>query len=246
MSLSPLIVCRGTENWQSLSQEQFQSQAKVNFDPFHWIHPNMEIWSKKIPISYPQCRSALRDISQRNWDRTGIPASIQVGGLAPGRFEIDPEIILLPSDDDDYYNPRIWEFLEPVFADPSVDLVFWKSWTLDCSRSRFRHVSNSMRPSNGYALRSTAVTTTTYIVNHMSVYPGILPLEKTRILSEPLSLKIDHPGSLYLLGTMPLTEDRFPTKPWEDTPPELDWASEELEELFCLFFSIGREFRRNS
>ena len=112
------IVERKTRDWANMTGSDLIdhiSNDLVNLKD--WERDNYLSIAKESGDEFCDHRAMLKEIAHENWAATGIPV-ISIDSLP-----ID-DTILLPTDDDDLYSPRIRSVIESHFTD-SDDVVFW-------------------------------------------------------------------------------------------------------------------------
>jgi hypothetical protein len=136
---------------------------------------------------------------------------------------MNKNLIVLPTDDDDWYHPDIKSRLEPFFQDETLPILQWQGWVYNSKYTEafHKHESTAYVGSNEYAIRCEA--TEGEIKDHADIPKDYF---KT---TEPLSIWVRHLGSLWdnQLGGFRLN----PELKLSPIPDEIEWATEYIEML---------------
>jgi hypothetical protein len=169
--MKSLIIIRQSENWGKISREEhianyckkfshmlndkFEKQYKDRF----WTYlKNVKNWD-----GYLKYRSMVCEIAKATWIETGIDV------VCSNDFRLIPDenLILIPTDDDDWFCPDLNQQLITIFDDPAVSIIVWRTHHLK-PKSIYVESLVDRVGSNGYAIRA-SVATERLIQNHAAV-----------------------------------------------------------------------------
>lgn len=146
------IVERRTQDWGKMSlgdllvqNMNLAYQSKEQLGNYLTI---MKEWYDKYPFGFCEYRRRLKAIAHKTWAATGIEV-ISIDDVP----KIGPAI-LLPTDDDDWYNPNIGTLVRENWEENDKALI-WEGSKLGINTLRIK--PNTKRPmTNAYAIRSDA------------------------------------------------------------------------------------------
>jgi len=120
-----IIYIRHSPKWESMTEQKFIEQEFPNSQEW-WdkalpnIFPQVKWWNSLCSISYFEYRKKVTDITLRNISKTNPSIVLSK------KIEIqNDKFIFLPTDDDDWYHPKIFEILEKHIES---DLIIWKNF----------------------------------------------------------------------------------------------------------------------
>ena len=220
------------EHIKSLPEHLYWTADKYNEDGTTQLEKfitNVKRW-KSYSIPYVRYRMLMQQMAKPNWSQTA-PKVIRA-------FQPNHNLMLLPTDDDDFFAPNVVERVLPIFENPQVDLVVWDCcMVITTNEADLLHIQyipyNDMVHTNSYMFRSTIPNAKSCAYNHMRAgeFAAQNP-QKVVYLHEPLSLYNKHAAGHYLLST----EDFFPS-PVGELPPipkEMQWAKEYILKIYNL------------
>lgn len=223
------IIIRQTEDWASLDTYTYLRNYRKKFDHmiewseyrdrYHRFVENVILWNHDYPMDYMRYRGAIHDIAKKTWEATGSEIVQDV------KIDPDPNLILIPTDDDDWFNPDLVGRLYEVFEDDSVNIVVWCCYHLLPNGYIYLDAMNDRVSSNGYAIRAN-VATNRLIHHHASVNE----VNFTRIDDLGLSVWLRHSACW-----TKASREGFEFEPM--AMPDLnhiEWAKPHIEELLCL------------
>lgn len=225
-----VIFLRMTEDWANVSLEDltfYQDKFKIL----------IQMWDNRFSIRYFRYRELIKDIAMRQWP---MPFITELPN------EINDDEWFVPSDDDDWTNPRLPEFLERQTG----EYVYWDSivnqMCIKYGNHKWFSCHNGIG-SNNYALkgsllrRANDVQLTDLVHNHLRSIEVAKELgaEICEHKDKILSCYNNHPGSISSLhhvfekhltikGVFPVEEYRIQHPKWLDP-----WQGELLKIVNC-------------
>ena len=127
------IVVRQTTDWGN--EATFRAQLPEAFQPV------VELWNGTFRMPYRLFRRELSRIAQLNWSR------IQ-GAVCVPREEVPEDGVVVPTDDDDWFSPRLAEVLEEHVDGHHVG-YYWPSEFIEVPislRHQFGRIRRAMFP----------------------------------------------------------------------------------------------------
>ncbi len=236
------IILRQTEDWANVNFEQWVKRYRKQFErrchsdamgyyditvrkrqKINQFLSNVIEWNVKYTPNYFQYRKCLNDIARKTWEATGI----EIASMETWANFHDEDMILIPTDDDDWFRPDIAQHLEKAFEDECVSRVTWKTW-LWRQNHAFQRVKGfrSMR-SNSYALRANRA-------NYDHLFSVWLPAmfwnaNTSLVLEEALSVYVRNCGSWTSLSRAPLDQIIKKREHLDLCPKDLDWCKESIK-----------------
>jgi len=127
MARELVVFVRTSVDWSSMTNRKFREQPMAGKSPkLRWlIRQNApKVWNRVFNLTYFQFRAGLQAIGERSLKATGLrilrgPTELQV------QLEEDPDIMLLPTDDDDLLCPHISDALAPHLEH---DVLYWDDY----------------------------------------------------------------------------------------------------------------------
>lgn len=92
------IYPRTKINWKNITLTdlmKFNQKRRIKRRPR--IHRFIVLWDQTFSVTFFQYRQRMLEIAQDSWARTGLPIL----------SELKPGLLVIPVDDDDWFNPRI-------------------------------------------------------------------------------------------------------------------------------------------
>jgi len=122
-----VIFVRTAVDWGNMTDRRFREQPMAGKSPkLQWLirQNGPKLWNQTFNMSYFEFRAGLQAIGERSLQATGLrilrgPAELQ------RQLEEEPNIMLLPTDDDDLLCPHIRLALEPYLAH---DVLHWDDY----------------------------------------------------------------------------------------------------------------------
>lgn len=234
------IIVRETEDWANIDFEQWLSKYYEKFSDndkvtlsrnkrderkIEQFLNNVIEWNAKCRPNYFEYRHSMNLIARKTWEATGI----EIMSIHDWNDFENEDIILLPTDDDDWFHPNIAQHLSKFFEDKKISRVMWKGWTWGDDGSFFVKSEKKKRrttTSNGCAYRASRS-------NYYSLAehgwgksfwkPGV-----DVSVEECLSLYIRYWGSFTSLSKSPFS--KMYKKPETPVPKELEWCKDSIEQ----------------
>ena len=159
-----------------MDEEAFFSQGRgpINKDIFkpnsnwlfkHWVY--IQFWDSLLKQKYFQTRHKLQKFAEKTHTQVKGVDLIIKGKQALFQFikkYKNDEWIMLPTDDDDFFNPGL---VDKVLGHFDADIIHWNTLCFDTTQPRLgmhvEQMKNNIFPSNSYA-----------ITNKLSKLPGPL------------------------------------------------------------------------
>lgn len=237
-----------TEDWDSFGDNYnlyiTHINEKLDFNNDHlnemMFKENLDKWSKCYPkMSYMKFRHEVKEIASRNHAKLGIKTK-----FGKDMFEFNgSDDIYLATDDDDWFNPVVVDRVMALFEKyPNIDLVYWPSWQYCTTffQEEFKlfnddHVSMG---SNGLAIRGRYPE----IMCRWGIHElanEVVPMHKRLYYEtdEVLSIWNIHPASFWQRSNFPLSDQIYNILHTQ-RPETMNWASEEINEMYKLVISI--------
>jgi len=236
-----VLVNRATENWDQLTLDNFFNKP----DEWRYEGPeqrshlinNISKW-ENYSVNFFQYRHRLKEIAQKYWP---LPAITMDEAL-----EIkDPNIVLVPIDDDDIVHPNIVSTLSRFYTS-DIDSVSWTAWEYSVLKNpphlikqhehNFETVFFSMLiPSNCYSMRSTVATRG--LLKHHDQFSAIRSISRLHMPIE-LGLRFLHPGGTFLMQHMETFGEDLICLDKPRIPADLYWGVDFINEVRDLTKSI--------
>lgn len=249
MSNIPLIICiRNTTDWGNINEDALVYPCGIWINPERDIEFGKRVWHQNTKKSYCEVRSKLKSLAIQNW--SSIPeltfildiTNVSLGLLTEFLGKSFDNYFLLPTDDDDWFNPDIYKFLKlhankkcirwPGNRYTTVDNGFLNKVT-DTRNDRYPESNTYVFTKFGME-HLTEEQKNTVIKNHCTFYDVC---EKSDIcpffLDEPLSIYNLHCASIsYLVNckSKPFKRQAMP-----QLSKKLLWAYPYIERLNGIF-----------
>lgn len=232
------IFLRSTENWGSLTKIDIENKLndKIFGNTPIWrpmLLRNIRAWNSCLNVSFAKYRQRLKEIAIKSWLETKLPIS-------------DSNDIVCPTDDDDWFHPKLHDYIQEGFSNPKINLVYW-----DCGRylaANFGNNSNTIIStdwnqmnyygSNGYAVRNLnlAEIKNDHVEAKKHFQPnntGVLYIDK------PLSVWVRHLGSTCLLYSHRIKIENFNKIYLPKIDKKYLWA----EKYVCDFVELNQSIK---
>lgn len=236
--LKPIILVRRTVDWgnvtvdkwledynhkDSRSRKQIDLQDDLPKESIAKFMNNIKMWHRVFSITYPEYRQELKNIAMFNWERMGCDI-VEMPNLKDDKELKDRfrGYLLLPTDDDDWFNPYLGDVLPRIMEKKDADILTWDSVKYVRLNNKEQIFSeNKMKVgSNAYCFNSESASLLSLLnhdyVCHANKLPGTF------------SVWIRHRASYWRLQNFDLN-----VNPIQDSmfPSFLGWADQEINAL---------------
>jgi len=231
-----VILIRRTLEWDKINN--FENKACVDYRWKFFLN-NVNKWNDSFNIDYFKYRQKLKNIALKSWEKTGIPIVEDKNFWEKNKN--NKNLVILPTDDDDWYHPKIKNILKENFNNNAY--VQWKSWIYDYRTTNsesfyefdnYRDAEgNTGAGSNDYAIRCNQQKNKIY--SH-----GLIKdkSDKDKI-NLPLSIWVYHPASLSWLWCNKKEKINLNKTKESTIPKEIEWAKKYIEEIRSINLSAG-------
>jgi hypothetical protein len=234
------LVLRATEDWSSLSLDNYFDQPRACIYPDEHIEErqqlcyNLNKWDQ-YETDFFRYRARLKEIAMNHWTLPHIT-------LDEAAKIKDPNIIFIPIDDDDIIHPNIVNYIRHWYNIPEVDSVTWNGWAYSLLRSRpvwtQEHEQlhpnpyyNTLLLSNAYSIRSN-LADSNMMMQH-DVFSDIKYMTKVH-LQNKLALRLVHPGGTWLMQHMPTFGAELFHWSRLVIPNQVEWSRQYIESVTDL------------
>ena len=231
MTIRSQIIIRQSESWNNINEKSHIDSYRKKFghmlewdqykERFEIYIKNVKYWNSELPISYYQYRFGIYQIAQKTWEQTGI----EIVHYKDFKFEPDPDLILVPTDDDDWFRPDLHNHLTILFDDTKVDIVVWRCHHLNANGMHCESINDRVG-GNGYAIRA-SVATERLLLHHAAVND----VQFNRTMQIGNSIWVRHAACW-----TNMSKSDFEFIPIENIAinESLSWAKQHVQELQCL------------
>jgi hypothetical protein len=217
------IFVRQKINWELLTREDFHKQS-VN-SPVHKINNSqkdiLSIWDTLFNIDFISFRKRMKAIAHDQNELTGL-SIIEGEEELKQEMNNDEDIYILPTDDDDFFNPNILEFL----AKSKSNIVLWPEGWMWGSKLFQARPPTKGTGTNTYAIKKSFLKTLDeqqcykILRYHGSVCSTLYPnttitdfiKSKCDFINHPLSISNRHIGTITLWQNLILNNEKIELK----------------------------------
>jgi hypothetical protein len=200
----PLIylVLRQTLPWDSISYAEFVKQSRVFCKligrPENQVKETVDLWNETFSYNFFDVRQSMKELSMSNFK--SLKQSIFIDDIEKLKQEIDDDVLIVFTDDDDWINPDLNDYIGPNIS--NYDGFTWGSAAFGNRNGE----SIELRRNDGYCFTNNYGVVSKTIrkkmieesLQHFKANEQFKNLNSFRI-SKYLSITNKHPGSTLFL-----------------------------------------------
>ncbi len=142
------IFVRSNVNWRYVTEETVERLYETGGYPYP-IFNGIKIWNDHFKLDYFSYRRFLQSISEQSWSNIRRTDSILKDDYNFIEILVNHEwfenVVILPTDDDDWYAPDISDMISAAYRqNPDADVINWS-----CGSVHYKRVWLSHHPESG-------------------------------------------------------------------------------------------------
>lgn len=254
--MSPaLVIClRNTTDWSKMTDDKLKWPENIYIPPDRNFEQGLANWKRLTGnASYHHTRHKLKQIAWKNWsevsnlsmivDVTTVPCGL----LAASLDSIYEDYILLPTDDDDWYAPYIYE---RICEYSHFDWINWRGSSYNTNftpsfseivpalKKEWMHSNSYAITKSGFSKMQDCERENVIRVHHNVVYVLDDRFSEKSIDDASLSLYNSHVASISHLVTKDL--DAIEKKSMPNVPQELNWSIPYISQMINVLNTLVR------